>query len=462
VTPLPTLAPALARLTASLTTLTTSHASSASTLAALAQERAALDAREAELRAGARQSRPRRAWFGAFREWLEGVAAFLDEKYPALEKVEQEHESLVRERAERVAKRRRSDDTDDLAMFLGGAPVAEADEGTDPAHRPERRAARTARHQARAAARASADEEGYSTDGELEPADAADLRAALSALASRADGVLADVHVPEFRDPARGQGLAAWFGAWRAQFEDVYVGAWGGLGALGAWEFWARLELARAGWCPIERGAQELDAFGWFRALHAFARPDGEDGELGPEGDLAAAMVGTAAVPRTVRLLEAGALDPYDAGAVRRAAEFAEQVEALCGREAKYEVRPAPVGETWADRAGQMYIAAVSAVFAREVTAFEARAAPFVRTGGAARFDPGAIPARRRVIARVGKLVRGAVRWRRVAGAVGTLERAVAAALVLAVRLAEGGWDVGGEEGVRKVGCLFLSAVARG
>jgi hypothetical protein len=84
-------------------------------------------------------------------------------------------------------------------------------------------------------------------------------------------------------------------------------------------------------------------------------------------------------------------------------------------------------------------------VFAREVRALEARTAPFLRTGGAARFDPGVIPARRRVIARVGKLVRGAVRWRRAAGGVGTLERAIGAALVLAVRLAEGGWDVGGE-----------------
>jgi GC-rich sequence DNA-binding factor len=83
-TPIPTLSPAIARLTTSLTQLTTSHATSTATLSALAQERLALEAREKELRTAVEQAEEKRAWFDAFREWVEGVAVFMDEKVGGL------------------------------------------------------------------------------------------------------------------------------------------------------------------------------------------------------------------------------------------------------------------------------------------------------------------------------------------------------------------------------------------
>lgn len=59
---------------------------------------------------------------------------------------------------------------------------------------------------------------------------------------------MGDVRAEGFRDPK--VGLAKWFGEWRGQYEDIYVGAWGGLGLVGAWEFWGRLEIV--GWNPFQ------------------------------------------------------------------------------------------------------------------------------------------------------------------------------------------------------------------
>lgn len=79
-TPIPTLGPAIARLTAALTALTTSHAQNTVSMATLANERAQLETREQEMRNIIVQTEEKRSWFAAFREWIESVATFLDEK----------------------------------------------------------------------------------------------------------------------------------------------------------------------------------------------------------------------------------------------------------------------------------------------------------------------------------------------------------------------------------------------
>lgn len=79
-TPIPTLAPAIARLTAALTALTTSHAQNTASMHSLADERAQLEIREKEMREMIVKAEDKRSWFAAFREWIESVATFLDEK----------------------------------------------------------------------------------------------------------------------------------------------------------------------------------------------------------------------------------------------------------------------------------------------------------------------------------------------------------------------------------------------
>ena len=59
-TPIPTLAPAIARLTAALTTLTTSHAQNTGAMTSLADERLTLETREKEMRSMIAQTEEKR------------------------------------------------------------------------------------------------------------------------------------------------------------------------------------------------------------------------------------------------------------------------------------------------------------------------------------------------------------------------------------------------------------------
>ncbi|KAJ6584175.1 nineteen complex-related protein 2-domain-containing protein [Mycena vulgaris] len=327
-TPLPSLGPALTRLTQQLTQLTTSHASNTTALSNIAQERAEVDDREKEMRQMVERAEAKRAWFGQFKEWVEGVASFLDEKYPLLEKLEEEHASLLQERFDMIKERRIAEDEDDLCTFMG-VTRPQAEEETDelgrvvPKSTPAlRRAARLARRQRRHLNQTTQkefdDDEGYSTDSSLPPSDLSSYRSAMASLTERTGQVLSDVRAEEFRDPGKGR-----WNAWREQYADSYVGAWGGLGVVSVWEFWVRLEIV--GWDFI-KAPKSLDSFKWYQGLYQYSRPSGD--ELGPDGDLVASMVSTAIIPRICKLLEGGAFDAYSDASVRRIVDLSEEVEA--------------------------------------------------------------------------------------------------------------------------------------
>ena len=383
-TPLPTLDVAIAKLSQSLTDLTLSHSKTTAAMTTLAEEREALEEREKEMRVMVERAEKKRSWFDAFREWVETVATFLDEKFPILEKIEEEHISLLKERYDMIAKKRTQDDEDDLALFLGAPPApTPAEEDTDelgrviPQQNPavarrERRADRAARHLRHVTRRQitpsqkqmEIDDEGFSTDASLPSSDATDYQLALAQISERTRGVLADVRSEEFREPRKG--LARWFGEWRDKYTEEYVGAFGGLGLVSTWEFWVRLETV--GWDPMEvcvfvrfvkkrrvdsfispQNPRSLDSFSWFESLYSYSRPrpskrssdededEDEEPPLGPDGDLVSAMLSTVVVPRLCKVIQGGAFDPYSDKHVNRMVDLAEQVEASVGRE-KYEV----------------------------------------------------------------------------------------------------------------------------
>lgn len=163
-----------------------------------------------------------------------------------------------------VARRRRSDDEDDLSIVFGTVhkPSEQLEKVDGLRHalptpnsvllRRERRTARLARrsrrHTAKSASDADNHEEGYSTDSSLTQSDALDYQQALERIITDGRDILSDVRSAEFKDP--NCGLAKWFGEWRKRYADIYIGAWGGLGLVGAWEFWVRLEIL--GWNPFE------------------------------------------------------------------------------------------------------------------------------------------------------------------------------------------------------------------
>ncbi|KAI0373663.1 GCFC-domain-containing protein [Pilatotrama ljubarskyi] len=453
VTPIPTMGAAVARLTQSMSELTMSHAEHSAAMSKLGEEQRLLEQREKEMREMIAKAEEKRSWFSAFRDWVESVATFLDEKFPQLEKLEDEHISIIKERADMIAQRRKAEDEDDLTLFFGTPPQLQPkpDEVDDlgrtipsansAASRADRMAAREARRLRRRATnqqKKEEEEEGYSTDAELPPSDADDYRAAMGKLVADAKEIMADVKAEEFRDPS--VGLGKWFGEWRAKFDDIYRGAWGGLGMVSAWEFWARLEVL--GWNPLER-PRSLDSFNWYNALYKYSRPstpdadeDEDEPELGPDGDLVSAMISTALIPRLCRIIESGGLDPYSATDIRRLVDLTEQVEASVDRQSlKFE----------------MLLKSVYTVFNAAVAATESSLTPFLELNQP-RFDPAGIPARRRFLTRRYKLLRNLLQWRRYAGdryGLGTLAARLVTSSMLPV--AQTGWEVGGEELMRKV-----------
>ncbi|KAF9483419.1 hypothetical protein BDN70DRAFT_873928 [Pholiota conissans] len=436
-TPLPSLGPSISRLTEQLTQLTISHANNSATLNSLAQERIQVDDREKEMREMVEKAEAKRAWFGDFKEWTESVAGFLDEKYPALEKLEEEQLSLFKERHDMVVKRRTEDDEDDLAAFYGPLPVSTVESQTveqSVDRRPQRRVDRIARRQLRSSRRPPDQEEGYSTDSSLNAPDSLAYTDAMKSLVSRKKEVLADVKAEEFKDPGKGR-----WSVWREKYSDSYVGAWGGLGVVSVWEFWVRLESI--GWDCIET-PRSLDNFKWYKGLYEYSRPGAglvvEERELGPDGDLVASMISSAIIPLICKMLDNGALDVYSQKDIRRMVDLAEEIEASVESESgKFQLLLKSVMNAFEN-----------AISATESSILKYSAGHQSRVG----FNPAAIPARRRFLNRRVKLLGNLLRFRKYIGerfGVGILigrlvERSI-------VNVAEGGWDVGGQEVAEKI-----------
>ncbi|CAE6415638.1 unnamed protein product [Rhizoctonia solani] len=434
-TSVPTLDPAIARLTQALTKLTTSHAANTKTLTSLGDERSSLEKQEIKLRELVTEAEDKRAWFSGFKEWMDSLADFLDEKFPKIEKIEEEFVSLFAERAEMIAKRRLDDMSDDLSLFLGAPSTGEDMELVDelgraiPSSTATHSAVRKVRREARQSRRSTRpshneDQEGYSTDGSLDSSDAQDLTQAITLCRSKASSVFSDVTAEEFRDPRKG--VAKWFGEWRDRWADSYTGAWGGLGVVGAWEMWVRLEVLV--WDPlIDR--RTLDSFRWYKSLHEFS---GENPE--PDQDLVLSMTATAIIPRLSKLVQAGALDPYSANHVKRLRDVVEQIEAIV------QVDSAKLNPL---------LGACIEPFRKAVNELHTQLGEY--NLGAAVFDPEGVPARTRYLAKVSKLVANLVAWRKYTGekfGIGELIERVLSKVMLPI--AEGGWEVGGEGILRK------------
>jgi len=417
-------------------------------VSALSVEHDQLDGRETELREIIARTEEKRRWFADFRDWLENVATFLDEKFPQLEQLEDEHISILKERRDMVRSRRRAENEDDLSLFLRSPPTAPGTgpEDLDEMGRdvPRLKVTRDDRQRARAARRVTRrkngrqgqDEEGYSTDATLPPSDAADYFAALKLLSRKRDDILSDVKVKEFKDPSVGIGQK--FSEWRDRFEDSYQGAWGGLGLVGAWEFWARLEML--GWNPFE-DSRTLDSYHWHDSLYKYSRPiqSGEDEDelqLGPDGDLVSAIVSTTVLPRLSKLVEGGALNPYSSKDIRRLLHLAEEIEVSVEKN---------------HHKFQILFKTVLIAFQHALNDLASLQEPFLASD-IAPFHPGAIAARNRLLAHQEKLITNILRWRKYTNSFFGMDEVVRNLLVKYILpIAKTGWEVGGQVYIHKI-----------
>lgn len=214
----------------------------------------------------------------------------------------------------------------------------------------------------------------------------------------------------------------------------------------------------------INQDKRSLDTFGWYKSLYEYSRPqssaDGnedEEPELGPDGDLVSAMISTAIIPRFCKLIEGGVFDPYSAEHVRTLVDVAEQIEASVQRDdLKFQVRvcfsvfAASIVLIWRFLT-QMLLKSVFAIFQRAAESTESTLVPYMASNNP-RFDPEAIPARRRYLARCTKLLSNVIRWRKYSGerfGIGILLTTLSTNCMLPV--AESGWEVGGEQSIREV-----------
>jgi GC-rich sequence DNA-binding factor len=79
-TEVPGLESSITRIAQTLVSMTASHTQNTALVSALSVENDQLDGRETELREIIARTEEKRRWFADFRDWLENVATFLDEK----------------------------------------------------------------------------------------------------------------------------------------------------------------------------------------------------------------------------------------------------------------------------------------------------------------------------------------------------------------------------------------------
>lgn len=186
-----------------------------------------------------------------------------------MERLEEEHVSLVKERAGMISKRREQDDEDDLVLLFGAPPdmmeiegdtdefgrAVSTNSGAQSPLRKERRTARNLRHTSipnlnvRYQSTIPSTEEGYYTDSILSPSDQQDFQLAISSLKGKVQTQLfEDVKAKAFKDPK--YEIVNWFKEWRERYGTNYREAFGGLALVQVWEFWARCEVV--GWLPFD------------------------------------------------------------------------------------------------------------------------------------------------------------------------------------------------------------------
>ncbi|RXK36353.1 hypothetical protein M231_06390 [Tremella mesenterica] len=357
--PMPTISAAQARVAKALSQLQAQKAQDEANLEVVVKELATFESQERELRSEVERLEGKREWVEEFRGWVEMLGNFLEDKVPKLEEIEKDALHHYRERSRIISQRRELDDQDDLALCFGisrPTEVTQVDElGRERdmlaeagpssiirrARRDERqlRKSRRKERSSRQVKPSVEEEEGFSTDSTLAEGDMEDYRTALVDLDKRVRGLLDDVKAEDFKDP--NLGLAVRFADWRKRYEEEYVNAFGGLGLVHAWEFWARGEMV--GWEPF-RSSEPIHSFHWFTSIYKYNRPSSitqledeieDEIPLGPEGDLIPELISKVVVPLLVNMLENGAYDPYSSKQTRRAGDLLDMIGELIGKENK-------------------------------------------------------------------------------------------------------------------------------
>ncbi|GAA5906527.1 uncharacterized protein JCM6883_004506 [Sporobolomyces salmoneus] len=375
-TTLPSLSAVTSRLSLSLSTLQSSHTLDQASLSHFTHEREDLDKQERELRVEVEKTEKKSRWFEEFKETVEDWAAFLDEKFPQLERIEKEYLNIQKERFEIISRRRLADDSDGVALFTGSSipdtrtrllksqrvdreedvTMQSEDETTDLEPRSILRTTRRAERQRRFQETPSSSstsaypdpllDPSYSSDSSLSPTETSDLATALASLDQSLSTLFSDVKNDDFRDP--NLGIRKKFEEWRELWNEEYGMLFGSLGLVGVWEFWARVEMGR--WNPFEieqlpKTPSDLSQYAWHQALSSYGHrehsPSTEEQEEEEPQDESTevinALVTSVVIPRLSELARES-YDPYSSHQTVAAVKLVDEISYCVERDSpKFE-----------------------------------------------------------------------------------------------------------------------------
>ncbi|KAF9585454.1 hypothetical protein BGW38_002317 [Lunasporangiospora selenospora] len=356
--PIPTMLDVKRRLESQLRSLREQHSMHLSQLSQVRREEAdialsAVDAEEAMSKAGTRYT-----FFQELRSYCRNLAAFFEEKFPELEKIESDYRDLLARRSKQAFDRRKDDMKDDLSEFArveddAGSrqkdsqdeSVQELDEfgrsigSSDPnVAKRRRQSERERRHAIRSKQRNDSEapsshsntHDGLATDDELGSGDSREFVEAVSKIENRRLDLFNDVG-EDFRDI---EAVKHRFQAWKTEYHTDYNKAYGGLLLPIVFDFFVRQETCL--WNPFKE-QQDLPEYSWHKVIssytivhsmasHMYDDSDKEDEEEDMDKDLISKVVAKSLCPLVTNLIRDRVLDLYSEKQTRYFKEALDQL----------------------------------------------------------------------------------------------------------------------------------------
>ncbi|CAG8448617.1 2100_t:CDS:10 [Ambispora leptoticha] len=200
---------------------------------------------EASERYGSELQRAKKqyTYFQELKTFVEDLVEFLDAKFPILEENENAFLSCLSEATDMIIKRRLQEDSDDLAFIFGK---------TDDTHiyRQQLRENRIRTLVKNKGQADIAEEEGLSTDDELEETEKNEILSKIGLISEQHTELFSDVR-DEFKSISL---IKSKFEEWKSEYREEYLKAYGGLSLPGVFEFYIRYELLL--WDPFKAPKQ--------------------------------------------------------------------------------------------------------------------------------------------------------------------------------------------------------------
>ncbi|KAI8444537.1 hypothetical protein BY996DRAFT_8095112, partial [Phakopsora pachyrhizi] len=181
------------------------------------------------------------------------------------------------------------------------------------------------------------EDEGYSTDDSLSPADSSDLLSASQSLISSTSDILRDTSNPIFLSPTNPSSIAEKFQAWKSNYPEDYSNAYGNLALVQAWEFWVRMEIVGGlnlwsirEWVEV-KDRRGIENWRWMKGLEAYDHSCSIEDQEDRSDSVVPEMIKEVVIPVLTTLIRCS-YDPLSVVATTKALELEEDCDEKCER----------------------------------------------------------------------------------------------------------------------------------